>query len=303
MLTNANVANLVVKQEEAMSAPQHHDVSVHDTTLHVVTAGPTGAPPILLVHGFPESSWAFHRVVPLIADRLRVVAVDLRGFGASATAPMDWSSRAAAEDLHALVTTLDLGPVHLAFQDIAGGTAYRLATAHPDSVRSLIATEAGLAGFGLEGFADVLHGGSWHIGALVAPGIPELLLSGREHELLAEWAFPTMTAVPDAVSAVDVAEFARGFARTGGWNGAVGLYRSMLTEGDEFRARAARPLHLPALAIGGSGGPFTEATVRAVTDGPVTAVVLDGVGHHVTLESPDRWADAVLAFTDRVDRN
>lgn len=286
-----------------MSDPQHHDLTVRDTTLHVVTAGPADAPPILLVHGFPESSWAFHRVVPLLADRLRVVAVDLRGFGASATAPADWSSRDAAEDLAALVTALGLGPVHLAFQDVAGGAAYRLAADHPELVRSLIATEAGLAGFGLEAFADVQHGGSWHIGALVAPGIPELLFRGREHELLAEWAFPAMTAVPDAVTAADVAEFARGFARPGGWNGAVGLYRSMLAEGTEFRARATDRLHLPALAVGGSGGAFTEATVRAVTDGTVTAVEFVGVGHHVTLEAPDRWADAVLAFTTEVGRH
>jgi hypothetical protein len=117
-------------------------------------------------------------------------------------------------------------------------------------VRSLTAIEMGLAGFGLEGLADVTRGGSWHIGVLATPGIPEMLFAGRERELLGGWAFPAMTAVQGAVTEADIAEFARAYARPGGWNGAVGLYRSMLSEGDEIRALAAsRPLAVPVLAV------------------------------------------------------
>ena len=55
---------------------------------------------------------------------------------------------------------------------------------HPEDVLSLAAIEMGLAGFGLEMLADVTHGGSWHIGVLAAPGVPEMLLAGREREFL-----------------------------------------------------------------------------------------------------------------------
>ena len=82
-------------------------------------------------------------------------------------------------------------PAELEITKAATGTVFRLATAHPESVRSLTAIEMGLAGFGLEGFADVTHGGSWHIGVLAAAGIPELLFPGRQRELLGEWAFPS----------------------------------------------------------------------------------------------------------------
>ncbi|MFS0704707.1 alpha/beta fold hydrolase [Cellulomonas sp. 179-A 9B4 NHS] len=274
---------------------RHRTTDVNGTTLHHVTAGTSGDP-VLLVHGFPESWWVFHRLIPLLAERHRVVAVDLRGFGDSATAGPDFGSAVAAEDLHALIGALDLGPVHLVGQDIAGGTLYRLAGDHPGDVRSLTAIEMGLGGFGLEGFADVTHGGSWHIGVLAAPGIARLLLTGRERELLGEWAFPSMTVVPGAVDDADVAELARTFARDGGWEGAAGLYRSMLTEGDELRARARTPLTVPALAVGGSGGPFTAATLAHVVQGPVRAVELDGVGHHVALEAPERLAAVLLDF-------
>jgi pimeloyl-ACP methyl ester carboxylesterase len=279
---------------------QHHTAAVNGTALHYVSAGSSGSP-ILLVHGFPESWWAFHRLIPLLAAGHRVFAVDLRGFGDSATADDDFTSADAAEDLHALIAELGVGPVHVAAQDISGGVVYRLASEHPEDVRSLIATEMGLAGFGLEGFGDITHGGSWHIGVLAAPGIADLLLTGREEEVLGTWAFPSMSADPDAVTAADIAEFARTYSRHDGWNGAVGLYRSMLSEGADFQTRAEQKLTLPALAIGGFGGPFTERTVAQVVEGPVDSILVDGVGHYVALEAPDRLAGAITAFLTQQD--
>lgn len=278
----------------------HHYLDVDDATLHYVAAGVDG-PPILLVHGFPESWWAFHKVIPLLAEKHRVFAVDLRGFGDSSVAAESFSSADAAEDLHALIAAIDVGPVHLAGQDIAGGALYRLATDHPADVRSLIATEMGLAGFGLEGFGDITHGGSWHIGVLAAPGIARMLFTGRERDILGSWAFPSMTAVQGAIDDADVEEFSRAFSREDGWNGAVGLYRSMLAEGEDFRSRAATLLSVRALAVGGFGGPFTSATLAQVINGPIDAVELDGVGHYVALEAPDRLAAAIADFVATVD--
>ena len=279
----------------------HHTAAVNGTRLHYVSAGETGSP-ILLVHGFPESWRAFAKLIPLLAASHRVYAVDLRGFGDSEPAGADFSSSVAARDLHQLIGRLDVGPVHLVGQDIAGGALFRLAAAHSAHLASFTGIEMGLPGFGLEAFADVSRGGSWHLGALAAPGIPELLFAGREEQLLGEWAFPSMTAVPDAVSAADVAEFARGFARPGGWQGAAGIYRSILSEGDELRALAAQAkLRMPVLAVGGFGGPFTAVTLEQVTDGEVESVLLDGVGHYMALEAPEALAEALLAFTGQVD--
>lgn len=284
-----------------LPAVAHHTAPIHGAELHYVTAGDAGSP-VLLVHGFPETWWTFHKVIPLLAENHRVVAVDLRGFGDSSTAGDDHDSTIAAEDLHALIGHLGWGPVHVTGQDISGGTVFRLATTHPEDVLSLTAIEMGLAGFGLEGLADVTHGGSWHIGALAAPGIPELLLAGRERELLGRWAFPSMTVVAGSVTDADVDEFARTYARPGGWRGAAGLYRSMLAEGDDLRALAgARPLTVPVLAVGAGGGPFTAATLEQVTAGEITAVQLEGVGHYAALEAPDALAAAILEFLRSVD--
>jgi pimeloyl-ACP methyl ester carboxylesterase len=280
---------------------EHHTASVNGTILHYVCAGAKGSP-ILLVHGFPESWWAFHKLIPLLAKTHRVVAVDLRGFGDSDNKPGDYDSTATAEDLHQLIQTLGLGPVHLAGQDIAGGTVFRLAATHPDDVASFTGIEMGLAGFGLESLADITHGGSWHIGVLAAPGIAAMLFPGRERDVLGGWAFPSMTAVPGAISESDVDEFVRVYSRADGWRGPIGLYQSMLSEGDDLKALAATdPLTMPTLAVGGFGGTMTLNTLNQVTQGDVASVQLDGIGHYVAMEAPDALAQAILSFLTEVD--
>ncbi|MFB9476343.1 alpha/beta fold hydrolase [Nonomuraea salmonea] len=278
----------------------HHRVAVNGTTLHYVAAGTSGSP-ILLVHGFPETWWTFHKLLPLLAADHRVFAVDLRGFGDSDNGPGEYDSATAAEDLHLLIEHLGVGPVHLTGQDISGATVFRLATTHPDDVLSLTAIEMGLAGFGLETLADVTRGGAWHIGALAAPGIPELLLAGREREFLGRYAFPAMTATPGAFTDADLDEFARAYARPDGWRGAIGLYRSMLREGSEIRALAAAPgLRTPVLAVGAGGGPFTADTMSQAAFTEIRSVHLDGVGHYVAMEAPEALAKACLDFIEGV---
>ncbi len=228
--------------------------------------------------------------------------MDLRGFGDSDTAPDDYDSKASAEDLHQLIEHLGLGPVHLTGQDISGATVFRLAATHPEDVLSLTAIEMGLAGFGLETLADVTRGGAWHIGVLVAPGIPEMLLAGREREFIGQYAFPSMTAVPGAVTDADIDDFARTYSRPDGWRGAIGLYRSMLREGPELKALAESPgLTVPVLAVGAGGGPFTAGTMSQAASSQISSVQLDGVGHYAAMEAPEELAKAVLGFVDGID--
>jgi pimeloyl-ACP methyl ester carboxylesterase len=279
----------------------HHRADVHGAQLHFVSAGSTGSP-ILLVHGWPETWWAFHQVIPMLAATHRVFAVDLRGFGDSSAADGHYDDAAAAGDLHDLVEQLGLGPVHVLCQDISGGLGFRFAATHPDDVLSFTAVETTLAGFGLESLADVTHGGSWHVGFLAAPGIPTMLLAGHERELLADWAYPMMTAVKGSITEDDIDEFTRTYARPNGWRGTEGLYQSIFTDAGQTRALAAsQPLAVPVLTVDAASAPFTEQTFRQVAAGTVSSVRIEGVGHLVAQEAPEALSAAMLEFVDRVD--
>lgn len=279
----------------------HHRFDGNGVELHYVTAGTSGTP-LLLLHGWPETWWAFHALLPLLAETHRVVALDLRGFGDSSTDGEDFSPEASAEDVHRLVEHLGLGPVHLLCQDISGGIGFTVAATHPEDVLSLTAVESTLAGYGLEGLADVVHGGSWHVGFLAAAGIPELLLQGHERDLLTGWAYPLMSSPGHVPTTADLDELSRAYSRPNGWRGTGGLYRAVLADQGRTRSLAeGRPLEMPVLTVDAASHPVTEQTFRQVAAGPVASVHLEGVGHLVAQEAPERLAAALLAFVDDVD--
>ncbi|BCL25261.1 alpha/beta fold hydrolase [Streptomyces aurantiacus] len=279
----------------------HHLADINGTRLHYVSAGTTGSP-ILLVHGWPETWWAFRKLIPLLAQTHRVFAPDLRGFGDSGNADTEYGEAVTAEDLHHLVEHIGAGPVHLLCQDISGGTGFRFAATHPEDVISFTGVETTLAGFGLESLADVNNFGSWHVGFLGAPGIPGMLLPGHERELLADFAFPLMNGTEGSITESDVDEFVRTYARPNAWRGTEGLYRGVFSDNGATRALAeSHPLAVPVLTVDGAGHTHTENTFRQVTAGEITAVRLDGVGHLIAQEAPEALAATMVEFTGRVD--
>lgn len=96
-------------------------------------------PPLLLLHGFPQTHAMWHAVGPALARNFTVVAADLRGYGASSkpegTAP--YSFRHMAADQHALMQHLGFAQYHLAGHDRGGRVAHRLALDHPQALLSL----------------------------------------------------------------------------------------------------------------------------------------------------------------------
>ena len=218
----------------------HHRAAVNGTELHYVMAGGNGSP-ILLLHGFPESWWAFHRLIPLLAAKHRVIAVDMRGFGDSRSAVNVDDSAIFADDIHALIDHLGLDAVHLVVQDISGMVGFRLASLYPNDLSSMTAIESGLPGFGLELLADVTHGGAWYIGLMLTPGAPEQFFRDRETALIGDFIFANAVAPANTVPPGDIAEFARGYALDKGWSGAQALYRAIMVV---HRSAHVRVVHL-----------------------------------------------------------
>ncbi|WP_236795655.1 alpha/beta fold hydrolase [Amycolatopsis sp. GM8] len=282
----------------------HEYSTLNGARLHYVRAGESGSP-VLLVHGFPETWWAFHKLIPLLAARHRVFAVDLRGFGESSNDEGHYDSATSAEDLRCLIDALGLGPVHLTGQDLSGPVTDRLAAKGREYVRSYAPIETGITGFGLEKFMDVTKGGAWHFGFFAAPGIADMVLPGHEREFLTQYAYEGFTEIKGAIGEPDIDEFIRTYSRPDGFRGTTGLYASMLREADEMRALAERPLETPILAVGTLGnrghGDLTVKTMKQVAR-DVRSVMIPESGHFVAMEVPDRLAGELLPFFADADQ-
>src|SRR5262245_29859034 len=114
---------------------------VNGTRLHYVTAGE--GKPLVLLPGWPRTVWQFHKIIPTLAERYRVIAVDLRGMGESAKPEQGYDKRTMARDIYELVRSLGHDLVNIAGEDIGAMVAYSFAANHPDATRKLALWEVG----------------------------------------------------------------------------------------------------------------------------------------------------------------
>lgn len=106
-------------------------------------AGPSYAQPLLLLHGYPQTSAMWHLVAPKLAEKYRVVCPDLRGYGrsdkpASDDDHMPYSKRVMAQDMVSLMQALGHDQFHLGAHDRGARVAHRLGLDHPNSVKAMV---------------------------------------------------------------------------------------------------------------------------------------------------------------------
>jgi pimeloyl-ACP methyl ester carboxylesterase len=151
-------------------------VRVNGTSLHYVRGG--GGPAVILIHGMPED-WTEYRVImPRLAERFTVVAVDLPGIGKSAPAAGGYEAASLAADMHAMAQALGLDRPYVVGHDLGGIVTYAYVRRFPESLRGAMILDVpvpGVAGWD-EAVADL-----WHIGFIQAPGgLAEKLITGRQ---------------------------------------------------------------------------------------------------------------------------
>jgi pimeloyl-ACP methyl ester carboxylesterase len=128
-------------KEQPMSNIQYRTQRVGDVDLFYREAGPLDAPVILLLHGFPTSSHMFRDLIPALADRYRVIAPDLPGFGQTKAPPrgkFEYSFDSLAGVLGDFVEAIGLTRYALYIFDYGAPTGLRLALKHPERVTAII---------------------------------------------------------------------------------------------------------------------------------------------------------------------
>src|SRR5437899_2186344 len=166
----------------------HGDATVNGVRLHYVESGAVGARALVLLHGFPQSWLIWRLVMPLLAARYHVVAVDLRGYGDSEKpeGQAGYDKRTMATDIYALAQTLGVARPLLIGHDRGARVARRYALDYPDA----LAGAALLDILPVEWVYDSLPPGYlaqkyWHWIFHLVPDLPEQLIAGREEAYLA----------------------------------------------------------------------------------------------------------------------
>ena len=124
----------------------HRRVNVEGLEVFYREAGPSNAPTVLLLHGFPSSSHMFRNLIPLLADKYHVVAPDFPGYGESSAPPVndfDYSFEGLTTVTEKLVEKLKLSSYALYLSDIGASVGFRLAVMHPERVTAMIVQNGG----------------------------------------------------------------------------------------------------------------------------------------------------------------
>jgi pimeloyl-ACP methyl ester carboxylesterase len=273
---------------------EHHTAQVNGTRLHYVTAGE--GPPVMLLHGWPQTWYEWRHVIGLLASDHRVVAPDLRGFGYSAKPSAGYDAVTMAADLAALSDHLGLRDVTVIGHDWGAVFGYVYAAMTPGQVRALGIVEMALPGVGVmeQAIAPAPHGNFlWHMGFQSVPDLPELLIAGKEKPYL-RWFFEHFAYDPGAITAADLDEYVDAITQVGALRAGLAVYQDFFASADQVTELAKTPLEIPVRAYGGEAclGGLTLTSVQAVAPA-ASGGVIERCGHWAAEERPEFVAGIV----------
>src|SRR4051812_44313257 len=270
-------------------------VDAGELRLHAVIGG--DGPPLLLVHGWPQTWYAWRLLMPALAPDFQGVAVDQRGMGLSDKPQGGYAPGPLAGALVALMDALGHQRFAVAGHDTGFAISYALAADPPDRVARVALLELpgspGTAPSPPLFLPGPLNDRLWHLGFNRIDTLNEQLVAGRE-VLFFRWDFGAAARrLPD-----DVINYYVGIlSDPDSLRGSFGWYRALEETIAQNEQRTPRRLTMPVLAIGGeaSFGENVGNGVRAVAD-DVQSLGIPGTGHFLAEESPEEMLAALTAF-------
>jgi pimeloyl-ACP methyl ester carboxylesterase len=281
---------------------------VNNIRMHYVTAGE--GEPLLLLHGTPKTHYYWYKLIPLLTDRFRVVAPDLRGFGYTDKPPVEegYDSATNATDMAQLMEQLGHRTFHVHGEDRGAEFAYVLAAKHPERVKTLSFCEMLLSGEGLEEASFFTRDNVaaqfkmkgvwvWHIPFFWIPHLPEMLITGHEREFWEFW-IKAETWNPCAITDEAIDEWIARMMAPGGLRGILETYRAGLKNAQINAELKRTKLKLPILTIGAPEffGETVKAQMERVSTGVERSLVFEQCGHSLALEAEDRLATVLKEF-------
>jgi pimeloyl-ACP methyl ester carboxylesterase len=272
---------------------RHCFTTIDGVQMHYVIGG-HGPQAMVLLHGWPESWYEFHGIMPSLLPGRTVIAIDLPGLGDSTGNPPSYAKTVLATYVHLLLDRLHMGHgVQFAAHDFGVGVAYALAAQYREQAAGLFLMDFPLVGKTLT-FADI-EPLEWHFSFNLQQPLAEELVTGRVSTFLTYF-YPTQSHVAQPVPATEIAEYVRVYSRAQVLHAGFQLYRTW-TEDQAGNARLqASPLTIPVRLLTQSGlTPQLLPPVRAAAPA-ATGTDVPGAGHWLLEQAPQRVLAEINSF-------
>ena len=279
------------------------EIDCGDAVINLVKGG--SGPPLLLMHGYPQTHVMWHKLAPALAERFTVVATDLRGYGDSAKPPggdhhAGYSKRAMAADQVAVMRALGYERFHVAGHDRGGRVGHRMALDHADAVTKLAVLDI-VPTHKLFATTDkALATAYYHWFFLIQPhDFPETLI-GNDPDYYLDFVFARWGADADAFAPEAMAEYRRCFSDPAAIHASCEDYRAAASidlEHDE--ADLGRRLACPLLALWGEKGAM-HRLYDVLACWRERAQAVEGralaCGHYLPEEAPEETVAELVMF-------
>ncbi|VVJ23953.1 Epoxide hydrolase (EC [Amycolatopsis camponoti] len=275
--------------------------TVNGIRMHFVKAGE--GPPLFLLHGWPQTSHCWHRVVGPLAETHTVITPDLRGYGRTDKPRTGYDKRTMAADIAALAEHLGYPKVAVAGHDRGGRVAHRWALDRPDQVERVAVLDIAPTRAMWQRLDTGVAQAYWHWLFHLQPDLPELLAGQNIAAYLGyfyeRWTYQRHSLDPEAV-----AEYVRAFSQPGALRAGFDDYRASFpddAELDDADFAAGKRVTQPLLALWGANGllgtlPTLEIWQEYAND--VTGAALAECGHFLPEEQPDEVVSHLRKFLD-----
>ncbi|KAI1776535.1 soluble epoxide hydrolase [Hypoxylon cercidicola] len=263
---------------------------------------------ILLIHGFPQTSYQFRHVInPLAEAGYRVLAPDYRGAGASSKPATGFTKAIMARDLVRLLDALEIRePVHVIGHDLGGMIAFAMAAKHPSRVASLNWGECSLPGTSAHIEDRTTHAvQQFHFIFHCVPDLALALVAGRERIYLSHF-FNKIAYNTAAIKSEDLDHYVECYEQPGAMRCAFEAYQMFEQDAKECKEWIASygKLSLPAVCLNGGKSRHLPAAAKMAAEvhqkGTCEIVAVPDAGHYIAEENPEGFVREALRLIERV---
>lgn len=270
---------------------------VNGTKLHYVKGGQ--GEPLILIPGYPETWWAYHKVMPILAEKYCVIVIEMRGMGSSGKPADGYEKKNMAKDIFELINKMGYEKVHIGGHDIGAHVAFSFAANFPESTSKLIMLDTPhpdqtmyqLPMLPVLG-ANYLY--PWWLAFNQVKELPEDLLEGRMN-IVIDWLFKNLLVEKSSVSNFDKEVYEFAYNKKDAIRSSNAWYQAFPQDIED--SKTYKKLNMPVLGIGGSGYGMLEMSLsNAAID--LQLKKIEECGHFILAEKPNETAKFIVEFLE-----
>jgi haloacetate dehalogenase len=284
-----------------VTAIRHHTLRANGIRQHYLDAG--SGPVVVLLHGFPETSYAWRHQITVLAERYRVIAPDLRGYGETDKPAAGYDKRTMALDIVELLKALGISKIALVGHDRGARVATRFAKDHPAMVDRLVVMDNVPTRIVARSINSSTARAYWFFFFHLVPELPETLIAGREdlwlRHFYSDWCYNPLT-----ISGDDFDTYVQAYRRPGAVRGAMADYRANGEDNAQDELDAETKIGCPVLSLWGAnfeavGQMFDMPAIWSEMASDVRTVAIEECGHLPHEEQPERVNELLLEFLEQ----